>query len=102
MSARPQHDGPAASEILVEVFDPEETAAPGLAGRLNACPLDRKVLVVSDEILLRIVLAEALAFAGVGVVQASDPAEAAEILGERSDIGVVVADVGVLGRVDDI
>jgi DNA-binding NtrC family response regulator len=102
MSARPHEDGPPTSEILVEVFDPEEPAAPGLEGRLNACPLDRKVLVVSDEILLRIVLAEALAFAGVGVVQASDAAEAAEILAERSDIGVMVADVSVPGRVDDI
>src|SRR5690349_5484497 len=101
MSARPQQDGPA-SDILVEVFDPETPAAPRLEGRLNACPLDRKVLVVSDEILLRIVLAEALAFAGVGVVQASDAAEAVEILGERGDIGVVVADVSVPGRVDDI
>jgi two-component system, response regulator PdtaR len=107
--ARPgaaEPDGLDASEMMIEVFEAAGSEAPGLEGRLKprdlACPLDAKVLVMSDEILLRIVLAEALGFAGVGVLQAADAAEAAEILAERRDIGVVVADVGALCRVDEI
>ena len=110
MSALPQHDGPPiTSDILVEIFDPAEfpaSAAPGIEGRLRphpyAPPLDCKVLVMADDILLRLVLAESLGFAGVGVVEAADAPEAAEILADRPDIGLLLADVSVPGRVDDL
>ena len=58
--------------------------------------------MVAEEILLRLVLAEALSFAGVGVVEAAEAAEAVEILAERSDIALIIADVSVPGRVDDL
>jgi DNA-binding NtrC family response regulator len=48
------------------------------------------------------VLADALRFAGVGVIEAADAAEAIDILSERSDIAVLVADVSVPGLVEDL
>ena len=93
MSTPPQRDASDPAEIMVEVYRPEEIAAsptPGLEGKLlprsYATALERKVLVVAEEILLRLVLAEALSFAGVGVVEAADAAEAADILAERGDV----------------
>ena len=77
----------------------------GSAGAFAVAPSifrDPKVLVVANEILLRIVLADALRFAGVGVVEAADAAEAFDILSEDRDIAVLVADVSVPGLVDEL
>jgi two-component system, response regulator PdtaR len=108
MTAIPHENDPPPQDVLVEVYDPapsEVSPAPGICGRLRRRSVDlsdAKVLVVAHEILLRTVLAEALRFAGVGVIDAADAAEAFDILSERRDIAVLVADVSVPGLVDDL
>jgi CheY-like chemotaxis protein len=95
-------------DILVEVFDPlraemrpsqrlPEMAELGVAGDTGG-----KVLIVEADPLLRLVLSDALGYAGVGTIAAENGHEALRILGSRSDIAVVLADVTGPEMIDDL
>jgi two-component system, response regulator PdtaR len=58
------------------------------------------VLVVEDETLLRITIADQLRDAGLAVLEASDADEAIKLLAARSDIGVVFTDLRMPGQID--
>jgi DNA-binding NtrC family response regulator len=62
----------------------------------------RNILVVDDEALVRMVVADMLQQQGFGVVEASSADEALDILEGREDIGAVVSDVRMPGSLDGI
>jgi CheY-like chemotaxis protein len=60
------------------------------------------VLVVDDEVLVRMMIAQELRIAGFLVVETANPGEALEVLANRDDIAVVLTDVRMRGHVDGI
>jgi two-component system, response regulator PdtaR len=60
------------------------------------------VLVVEDEVMMRMKLAEELQDAGFLVVEASDGTEAVEILAVRRDVKIVISDVRMPGPIDGV
>jgi CheY-like chemotaxis protein len=58
------------------------------------------VLLVEDEFLVRTLACEGLEDAGFEVVEANDAEEALQILGSRSDVGVLFTDVNMPGALD--
>ncbi len=60
------------------------------------------VLVVEDEAIIRMILAEELEDAGFAVVEADGADAAVAAFAGRSDIGVVVTDVRMPGSMDGI
>jgi len=60
------------------------------------------VLIVEDELLLRMDSAAVMEEAGFEVVQAGNADEAVAILGMRSDIGVVFTDIQMPGSMDGL
>jgi CheY-like chemotaxis protein len=60
------------------------------------------VLVVDDEVLVRMMIAQELRIAGFLVVETANPVEALEVLAKRNDIAVVFTDVCMRGPVDGI
>ena len=60
------------------------------------------VLVVEDELLLRMDAVDMIAAAGFEVVEAGDADEAIEILETRSDIAVVFTDIQMPGTMDGL
>lgn len=60
------------------------------------------VLVVEDEALMRMKLAEELRDAGYLVVEASDGSEAVDILTVRRDVHVVISDIRMPGPIDGV
>ena len=60
------------------------------------------VLVVEDEAMMRMKLAEELEDAGYLVVEASDGTEAVEILTVRRDVKIVISDVRMPGPIDGV
>jgi CheY-like chemotaxis protein len=60
------------------------------------------VLVVEDEALMRMKLAEELRDAGYLVVEASDGSEAVDILTVRRDVNVVISDIRMPGPIDGV
>ena len=60
------------------------------------------VLVVEDEVLIRMSTAVALEDAGFHVLEAGNSAEALEILAHTDDIGIVVTDVRMPGCMDGL
>jgi len=65
-------------------------------------PLTPVVLIVEDELLLRMDLAEMIEEAGFGVVQAANADEAIVILRMRSDVRVVFTDIQMPGSMDGL
>ena len=65
-------------------------------------PLTPVVLIVEDEFLLRMDLAEMIEEAGFEVVQAANADEAIVILRMRSDIRVVFTDIQMPGSMDGL
>jgi two-component system, response regulator PdtaR len=64
---------------------------------------DHSILVVEDEVLVRMMLADQLREAGYRVVEASDADEALELLQHDAlDVKVVVSDVQMPGSMDGI
>jgi CheY-like chemotaxis protein len=55
------------------------------------------VLVVEDEVLVRMMISDLLQEAGFKTVEAADPAEALAILEAREDVSVLVTDVNMPG-----
>jgi len=60
------------------------------------------VLVVEDEILVRIGLADALREGGFVVIEASNAREALAVLDARADVALVFSDIRMPGEVDGI
>jgi two-component system, response regulator PdtaR len=60
------------------------------------------VLVVEDEAMMRMKLAEELEDAGYLVLEASDGTEAVEMLTLRPDVKIVISDVRMPGPIDGI
>ena len=60
------------------------------------------VLVVEDEVLVNLTVAEALRDDGLETVQAYTAEEALAVLGARGDISVVFTDVNLPGKIDGI
>jgi CheY-like chemotaxis protein len=60
------------------------------------------VLIVEDEILLRMNAVDMVQDAGYGVIEASTADEAIEILESRDDISVVFTDIQIPGQMDGL
>src|SRR5260370_40791735 len=65
-------------------------------------PVRPAVLVVEDELLLRIDAAEMIEGAGFEALQAADGHEAIEILEGRPDIKVIFTDIQIHGSMDGL
>ena len=61
-----------------------------------------KILVVEDEVLIRLTLAEALAEEGFTVVEAASGDEALALLGQEEGISLLLTDVQLPGRTDGL
>lgn len=59
-----------------------------------------RILIVEDEVLIRLVLAEALESAGFQVVEAGSGDEAADLLEHGVAIDLVLSDIRMPGRLD--
>jgi two-component system, response regulator PdtaR len=101
--------GSAAKELVVEIFDPadyDSTASVGVraASRRGSglALAGGMVMVVAADDLLRLVIADTLRFAGIGVLQAENAWRASALMRGREDIGIVLADVGGQSFVDDL
>jgi CheY-like chemotaxis protein len=58
------------------------------------------VLIVEDEPLIRMDVADYVSYTGFGTLEASTGDEALAILSERDDVDVVFTDVNMPGKVD--
>jgi CheY-like chemotaxis protein len=73
--------------------------APAGKGQVLA---QRSILVVEDEVLIRLHLAEELRDAGYTVVEAASGDEAITVLSSVDDIGLVLTDIRMPGDVDGL
>ena len=76
-------------------------------GAIAACgtaatPHARTVLVVEDEVLIRLVLAETLRDAGYAVVEAANGEEAIAVLASSTALDAVLTDVNMPGSLDGV
>lgn len=69
---------------------------------MTRAPPHPVVLVVEDEGLVRLDAAESLRDAGYGVVEATDAAEALDIVGARDDIDVLFTDINMPGGMNGL
>jgi CheY-like chemotaxis protein len=60
------------------------------------------VLIVEDEVLVRMLLAEQLRQAGYPVIEAANAHEAVEVLRHSSDVKLVVSDIRMPGSMDGV
>jgi DNA-binding response OmpR family regulator len=60
------------------------------------------VLVVEDEVLIRMMLAEHLRASGFHVIECNTTADAVRVLRSASDVDAIVTDVRVPGEIDGI
>lgn len=74
------------------------TAPADEAGSLRA----RTILVVEDEVLLRLAIAEHLRAAGHRVIEASNAEEAMRVIGADTSVGLVFTDVNMTGAMDGL
>ena len=69
--------------------------------KCNAVPDAKKtVLVVEDEVLIRLYLSEEIRAAGFTVIEAASADEAFEVLKSRNDIDLVLTDIRMPGTMD--
>lgn len=73
------------------------TGEPSLWG-----PVRPAILVVEDEILIRMCAASCLAEAGFEVIEAADAEEAMDAFDTRGDVALLFTDVNMLGPLDGI
>lgn len=62
----------------------------------------KTVLVVEDEILIRIDTAESLRDAGFEVVEAEDGVEALAVMDRRNDVDLIFTDINMPGAIDGL
>ncbi|AGK58533.1 response regulator receiver protein [Hyphomicrobium denitrificans 1NES1] len=72
-----------------------------LAKKRGGSPKAR-ILLVEDEILIRLAMADDLRRAGFTVVEASNADEALSVLNTTPDIALVVTDIRMPGRIDGV
>src|SRR5437588_13044261 len=60
------------------------------------------VLVVEDEVLVRLMICEELRDRGLRVIEAVSADEAADMLQSSSDVDLIVSDIKMPGRLDDL
>jgi CheY-like chemotaxis protein len=60
------------------------------------------VLVVEDEVLVRLMIAEELRSAGFQVIEASDADEALAVLANITDVSVIFSDIRMPGSMDGL
>lgn len=71
--------------------------------KCNAGPDAKKtVLVVEDEVLIRLYLSEEIRAAGFTVIEAANADEAFEVLKSRNDIDLVLTDIRMPGTMDGL
>jgi CheY-like chemotaxis protein len=61
-----------------------------------------KILVVEDEVLIRMMIADALRYAGCAVVEAASADEAVDVLRTTADVGLVFSDMRMPGYMDGV
>jgi CheY-like chemotaxis protein len=61
-----------------------------------------RILLVEDEILIRLAMADDLRHAGFTVIEASNAEEALSVLNTTPDIALVVTDIRMPGRIDGV
>jgi DNA-binding NtrC family response regulator len=64
--------------------------------------IQRTILIVEDEFLIRMSMVGTLEDAGFGVREAGDSAEALQMLERHDEIGVLMTDVRMPGRMDGL
>ncbi len=69
---------------------------------LSLVGVGRRVLVVEDEELVRLILAETLGDAGFAVVEAATGDEAVELIDDPDGFDLIVTDIQMPGRLDGI
>jgi CheY-like chemotaxis protein len=67
-----------------------------------ASPRGETILVVEDEVLVRLAVAETLRDAGYSVIEAANGDEALEVLATSTQIDVVFTDVNMPGSLDGV
>jgi DNA-binding response OmpR family regulator len=70
--------------------------------RESATQAQPTILLVEDEVLLRLALADDLRAAGLHVIEAADAEEALNVLASRTPIDVLVTDIHMPGRLDGV
>jgi len=73
-----------------------------LASQAGLKPQRPTVLVVEDEVLLRLMIAEELRYQGIHVLDASNADEALTILGSSLPVHLLFTDIRMPGRIDGI
>jgi two-component system, response regulator PdtaR len=68
--------------------------------REKKCP--PVILVVEDEVLVRMAIADQLRVAGYVVLEAAHAHEAIEVLRVRGDVGLVISDIRMPGPMDGV
>jgi CheY-like chemotaxis protein len=66
------------------------------------CPRSETILVVEDEVLVRIALAETLRDEGFSVLEAANADEALAVLASSTPLDVVLTDVNMPGSLDGV
>jgi CheY-like chemotaxis protein len=66
------------------------------------CPRGETILVVEDEVLVRIALAETLRDEGFSVLEAANADEALAVLASSTPLDVVLTDVNMPGSLDGV
>lgn len=75
---------------------------PPKAPRSDGCTTIPTVLVVEDEVLVRLTLADALRDHGYGVIEAANADEAITVLHSYAHVDLVFTDIRMPGEVDGI
>jgi DNA-binding NtrC family response regulator len=65
-------------------------------------PLQPPLLIVEDEMFIRMIAADALEDRGFSIVEASDAREALEILGRSPEIALIFTDINMPGDFDGL
>lgn len=68
----------------------------------SGLPKQLKVLVVEDEVFVRLMAVDAIEEAGFSTVEASDADEAIGLLEDQADIDVVFSDIKMPGSIDGL
>ncbi|MFA7305068.1 MAG: response regulator [Hyphomicrobium sp.] len=69
---------------------------------MRGASANSRILLVEDEILIRLAMADDLRHAGFIVIEASNADEALNVLNTTPDIALVVTDIRMPGRMDGV
>jgi CheY-like chemotaxis protein len=70
--------------------------------RANRKQTGSAILIVEDEVLVRMAMAEQLRNAGYPVIEAANADEAIEVLRHSKDVGLVISDIRMPGSIDGV